>query len=132
MAHTADITSWIVLFTGLYALVASLGELRQPGSWAAMLDEFEKREGLRFLTGLFLLTLGATVYLVNPWNPADWLSVVVTIMGAAMVLEGLVMLAFGQAYLHFFNRYLGGVNRVWALLGAGIGVVAICLALLRF
>lgn len=132
MASAATITAWITLFTGLYALAASLAELRQPGSWAAMLDEFEKREGLRFLTGLFLLALGAAVYLVNPWNPADWLSVAVTIMGAGMVVEGMVMLAFGRAYLHFFNRYLGGVNRVWALLGAGFGIVAICLAALRF
>ncbi len=132
MAETADIPAWITLFAGLYALAAAIGEIRHPGSWAAMLDDFENREGLRFVTGLFLLVLGAVIYMVNPWNPADWLAVAVTLLGALIVVEGLVMLSFGRAYMHFANGLFGAVNRFWALFAAGFGVVAICLAALRF
>lgn len=132
MAETADIPAWIALFMGLYALGASVGELRSPGSWAAMLDGFERNEALRFLTGIVLLALGATIYLVNPWNPEDWLAVAMTVMGAGMALEGVVMLAFGRPFMHFASQLLGAVNRVWALFAAVIGVVLICLAALRF
>lgn len=132
MAETSDISAWITLFLGLYALAASVGELRLPGSWAAMLDEFEKREGLRFLAGLVVLTLGAVIYMVNPWNPADWMAVMVTLMGGALVAEGLIIFAIGRAYLHFANTIFGGINRVWALLAGGLGVVLVCVAMLRF
>ncbi|WAT17643.1 hypothetical protein OZN62_12085 [Aurantiacibacter sp. MUD11] len=132
MAETADIPAWIALFMGLYALGAALGELRSPGSWAAMLEEFEQREGLRFLAGLVVLSLGATIYLVNPYNPGDWLSILVTVMGAGMVLEGLVIFAFGRAFLHYASGMFGTINRVWALLSAGMGIVLICVAMLRF
>jgi len=132
MAESGDIPGWITLFTGLYALAAAIGELRHPGSWAAMLDDFENKEGLRFVTGLFLLALGAAIYLVNPWSPADWLSVLVTVLGGGMALEGLVMLAFGRGYMHLASSIFGAVNRFWALFSAVLGVVLVCVALLRF
>lgn len=131
MADASDIAAWVALFMGLYALGAAVGELREPGSWAGMLDEFENRSGLQFLTGIVLIGLGGAIYLVNPWNPADWLSVVVTILGGGMALEGVVMLAFGKPYMHFARKLLGQVNRGWALFSAAIGAGLIVVALLR-
>ncbi len=132
MADTQDIPAWIALFMGLYALVAALGELHSPGSWASMPEDFEKSEGLRFLTGIVMLALGATIYLVNPLDRDDWLSVVVTVIGGGMVVEGVVILGWGRPFLHFAFSMLGAVNRVWALLSAGLGVVLVCVAALRF
>jgi hypothetical protein len=132
MADSTDISAWIVLFLGLYAVSAAIGELRKPGSWAAMLEEFEQREGLRFLAGLVVLALGAAIYLVNPWNPGDWLAVLVTVLGGALVLEGMVIFAFGRAYLHLAAIMLGTVNRLWAAGALALGLVMVCLALLRF
>ncbi|TIX49740.1 hypothetical protein [Alteraurantiacibacter aquimixticola] len=131
MAETDQISAWIALFLGLYAVGAAIGELRSPGSWAAMLEDFEEHEGLRFLTGIVVLALGAAIYLVNPWNPADWLSVLVTVMGGGMALEGVVILGFGRPFLHFAASMLGAVNRVWALIAGVLGVVLVCIALLR-
>jgi vacuolar-type H+-ATPase subunit I/STV1 len=132
MAQADDITSWIALFTGLYALGAALGELRSPGSWAAMLDGLEKNEAVRFLTGIVVLALGAVIYLANPWRPDDWLAVIVTLMGAGMAIEGVVILGFGRPFLHFASRLLGKVDTVWALMSLVLGIVLVCLALLRF
>lgn len=131
MAESQDIAAWIALFMGLYALGAAIGELRVPGSWAAMLEGFEDSEALRFLTGIVVLALGAAIYLVNPWVPGDWLSVVVTVMGAGMALEGVIILAIGKPFLHFASKLIGTVNRGWALLSAGVGIVLVCVALLR-
>ena len=132
MGHSADISSWIALFMGLYALGAAVGEIRSPGSWAAMLDGFERNEALRFLTGIVVLALGATIYLVNPWDTSDWLSAIITIMGGGMALEGVLILAFGRPFLHFASKLFGKIDTVWALLSLVIGIVLICVALLRF
>ena len=132
MAEMQDISAWIALFMGLYALGAAVGELRAPGSWAAMLEGFENSEALRFLTGIVVLSLGAVIYLVNPWRPDDWLSIVITVMGGGMVVEGLVILAFGRPFLHFASVMMGAVNRIWALLSGALGIVLICVAMLRF
>jgi hypothetical protein len=68
--QSADISAWIALFLGLYALAAGIGELRSPNSWSTMLKEFERSPALRFVTGLVAaLALGATIYLANPWRP---------------------------------------------------------------
>ncbi len=132
MADAQHITAWIALFMGLYALGAAIGELRSPGSWASMLEDFEKAEGLRFVTGIVVLSLGAVIYLVNPLNQEDWLSIVITVVGGGMVAEGVVILGWGRPFLHFASSLLGVVNRVWALLSAGLGVVLVCVAMLRF
>lgn len=132
MAQTQDITSWIALFTGFYAFGAALGELRSPGSWAAMLAGMENNDALRFLTGIVVLALGAVIYLVNPWQPDDWLAVIVTLMGAAMAVEGVVILGFGRPFLNFASRLFGKVDTVWALASLALGIVLVCVAMLRF
>jgi vacuolar-type H+-ATPase subunit I/STV1 len=126
-----DISAWIALFIGLYALSAAIGELRSRGMWAGMLDQFEANSALQFLTGIVLIAIGAAIYLVNPWRPEDWLSVLVAVLGGGMVLEGAVMLAIGRPYMHFAGKLLVSVNRFWALLAAAIGALLIVVALLR-
>jgi len=132
VAEADQISAWIVLFMGLYSLGAGVGELRSPGSWAAMLDGFENNEALRFLTGIVLLAIGAAIYLVNPWNPEDWMSIMVTVIGGGMALEGVVVLGFGRPYLHFASKLLGKIDIIWAWLALVLGVAAVCAALLRF
>ena len=131
MAETATIPAWILLFFGLYSLAASIGEFRQPGFWKRMIDDFEKVPAMRFVTGMLCLALGAAIYLVNPWNPADWMSVLVTILGAWIALEGLGFLAFGDKFIAVSAMLMGGGMRIWALVGALLGIVMIVLALMR-
>lgn len=131
MAEPADIPAWITLFMGLYALAAAVGELRAPGGWAAMVDDLAQRAGLRFLTGVFVLTLGAALYLVSPWRPGDWLSVVVSVIGGVCVVEGLLILAAGDRFLDFAGRLMGKGASAWAGLAAIIGAAAIFAALSR-
>ncbi|HEX2802901.1 MAG TPA: hypothetical protein VHN55_02805, partial [Sphingomicrobium sp.] len=96
MAETADIPAWILLFIGLYSLTASIGEFRSPGTWAAMLADFERSAGLRFITGFFVLVTGAAIYMASPWRPDDWVAVLVTVLGGMMALEGALILAMGD------------------------------------
>lgn len=131
MAAVSQIPAWVALFMGFYALAASIGELRVPGSWSAMLDDFENKPGLQFLTGIVLIGLGGAIYLTNPWNPSDWLAVVVTVLGGGMALEGVIMLAFGKPYMHFARKLLGQVSRGWAIFSAILGLALIAVAMTR-
>lgn len=131
MAETIDIAAWIILFIGLYSLSASIGEWRKPGYWAAMLGDFERLPGLRFITGFFVLALGASVYLVNPWQPGDWLAVLVTVLGGIMALEGALILAMGDRFLAFAHWLIGRASRAWAGFSMLLGLALIALALIR-
>jgi hypothetical protein len=131
MADGIDIPAWIALFVGLYSASAAIGELRHPGGWAGMVAHFERDLGLRFLTGVVCLGLGAAIYLVSPWQPDDWLAVLVTVIGGGMVVEGALILAFGDTFFAFARRLMGAANRLWAGLSLLLGAALIVAALLR-
>lgn len=129
MAANADISAWILLFVGFYALAAGAGELRAPNTWWAMLNDFERSPALRFLTGLVTLAIGTAIYLTNPWRPGDGLSIAVSVIGGVAVAEGLLMLAAGDRFIHFGRRLIGRAGRAWAGFAALLGIVAILFAL---
>ena len=131
MAQGGDIPAWIAFFVGLYALAAGVGEIRSPGGWGVMLKEFERGLALRYLTGLITLALGATIYLVNPWVPEDWLAIVVSVIGGIAIAEGLLMLAAGERFLNFGRALLGRGGRVWAGFSALVGVAMVLVAMSR-
>lgn len=131
MAETQHISAWIALFTGLYALAAAVGELREPGSWAKMLDEFVASPALRLVTGLMCIFGGAAIYLVNPWIPADWLAIVVSVLGGWIVAEGLLIIAAGDRFLGFARKLIAKGGTAWAGFSALFGAVFIIAALSR-
>jgi hypothetical protein len=131
VAQGDQISAWIALFTGLYALAAGVGELRSPNTWWMMLKEYERSPALRFVTGLAALAIGATVYLVNPWVPGDWLSVAVSVIGGVAVAEGLLILASGESFLRLARALLGRASRAWAGFAILFGVGAVLVALAR-
>ncbi|MXO58239.1 hypothetical protein GRI89_01600 [Altererythrobacter salegens] len=126
-----DIPAWIAFFMGLYSLVAAVGEFREPGTWAAMLEDFEHSAGLRFLTGLICIVLGASVYLVSPWRSEDWLSIVVNVIGGLCAAEGFLILAAGDRFLPVARKLLGRSTKGWAGFSALFGMAALLVALSR-
>ena len=131
MAETSQISAWIALVLGLYMFAAGTGELRAPNTWWAMLKEFERSPGLRFLTGVAALAIGATVYLVNPWRPGDWLAIAVSVMGGLGVAKGILVLASGDRYLHLARAIVGRAGRAWAGLAVLAGLAMTIIAMLR-
>jgi hypothetical protein len=131
MAHAGDISAWIAFFVGLYALAAGVGEIRSPGGWGVMLKEFERSVAVRFVTGLVTLALGATIYLVNPWQTDDWLAIVVSVIGGIAIAEGLLILAAGERFLNIGRAMLGRGGRIWAGVSALLGVALVLVAMSR-
>ena len=131
MGNTGNITGWITFFVGLYAVGAGIGEFRRPGFWAKMVQELRRSRALQFLTGMVTLTIGAAIYLVNPWDPGDLLSILITLLGAWIFVEGVLILAVGDWFLIFASRLMGSTHRIWAGLSIAIGLGAIFAALVR-
>ena len=133
MAETSQISAWIALFVGLYALAAGVGELRSPNGWWMMLKEFERGAALRFVTGVVCLAIGATIYLVNPWVPGDWLSIAVSVIGGIHIAEGLLILASGERFLNLARAVLGRAGRLWAgfTVLAGIALIVVGMSRLQ-
>ena len=131
MAAAADIPAWIALFLGLYILAAAVAELRAPASWTAMLEDFEKSTALRFVTGVFTLTLGAAIYLVSPWNPGDWLSVLVSVVGGIAVAKGLFFIAAGDLLIGLGRTVMTRNPRLVAGISGVAGAALLFVALAR-
>lgn len=131
MAEGIDIPAWIALFMGLYALAAGIGELRHPGGWTAMLEDYERNTALRFLTGIVCIGLGGAIYLVSPWQPDDWLAILITILGGWMAIEGVLIIAFGDGIMRLARRLMGKANQLWAWFSLILGAFLIATALFR-
>ncbi len=128
MNDTIDLTAWSGLVLGLTALFAGIGALRKPGAWRTMLEEVENSPALQFLCGMLELVVGAVVYLINPWVPADLLSCVLKGMGGLMMIEALVILGFVDIYSQFWLKNLTHMHRGWAtatsLFGLGLAIAS--------
>ena len=131
MGNTGNIAGWITFFIGLYAVAAGIGEFRRPGFWAKMVREIRESSALQFLTGMVTLVVGATIYLVNPWNPGDLLSILITVLGGWIFIEGALILAVGDWFLNFASKLMGTANRIWAGFSIVVGLGAIFAALVR-
>ena len=99
MATADTLPAWIVMFLGIYAFAAAMGELRMPGTWNGMLADFEQSPGMRFIAGIIALVLGAVVYLVTPWRPDDWLFIAMAGFGGLLVVKGILLLAAGERFV---------------------------------
>jgi hypothetical protein len=124
MGSAGNITGWITLFFGLYGLAAGIGEFRNPGFWSSMVREIRASSGLQFITGLVTLTLGAIIYLANPFDPGDWLSILISVIGGWIVIEGMLILAVGDWFMDFSARLMGKGGRAWAVLAIIFGLAA--------
>lgn len=131
MGNAGNIAGWITFFIGLYAVAAGIGEFRRPGFWAKMVKEIRESSALQFLTGMVTLVVGATIYLVNPWNPGDLLSILITVLGGWIFIEGALILAVGDRFLNFASKLMGTANRIWAGFSIVAGLGAIFAALVR-
>ncbi|MDC0886292.1 hypothetical protein OAS19_00665 [Altererythrobacter sp.] len=131
MSGYADTPAWIALFMGLYSLAAGVGELRNPGMWLRMIEDFERSPATMFLTGVVCIALGAAIYLASPWQDGDWLSVAISVLGGLIAAEGLAFIAAGDRFIATFKRVMGTRMSLWAGLSAAFGAAVLFYALSR-
>jgi len=131
MTDADNISGWIIFLVGLYALAAGIGGLRDPENWEKMMWEMERSRALQFFAGLITFVLGAVIYLVSPLNFADWLSILVSVLGGIMMLEGLAWFAFPDKFIGIARLMMGSGSRLWPILACILGLVLGVVGLIR-
>jgi len=133
MAETATTAAWVILFFGIYSLAAGLGELLTPGYWQRLIWEMEKSRAIQFLIGFIEIVLAAAIYLTNPWNPADILSVVVSVLAGLLLIEGVLFLMVPDKIMALARKMMGsdGSNQKWAFLSIALGMILIFVSLIQ-
>ena len=126
-----DMSSWIALFTGLYALAVGIGELRNPGGWAVMLKEFEAFQALRFLTGVISIGIGGMIYLACSSQAPSWLAIGMSVIGGLMVVKGALLIASGDRLMVFARQLIGKAGSFLPGFVVFLGAVLILLAFAR-
>ncbi|MEN7538553.1 hypothetical protein [Aurantiacibacter flavus] len=125
MAQFTDLAAGLAFFAGLFALALGFAELRVRGFYLELLSEWEHSPGLRFLTGVVFVLGGAAIYLANPWQLGDPLTMLMTALGGAVVAAGLAFVAVGERMMALGRRLVGVRGRGWAYALVGGGVVLI-------
>lgn len=131
MIESDMISAYILLLLGLYLLMVSIGEIREQGLWEKTLESFIDNPSTRILTGFTVFSIGSAIFLVNPWEPQDWLSIAVTVLGAWMAVKGALLLALGDRMLALARPMMANGNRLWLALSGFLGIGALVIAGVR-
>ncbi|MFC4291412.1 hypothetical protein ACFOWX_03180 [Sphingorhabdus arenilitoris] len=128
---TQTITAWILILIGLYSVAAAIGELRRRGTWARIFWELERSRTLQFLIGIMCMVIGATIMLVNPYNGLDLQSILVTILGGLILLEGAAFLAFPDWMIHLSRQVMNSRSAIWGWIALCIGMALMVVGYVR-
>jgi len=128
MIETLTVTQLLAAFSGLYMVAAGIGLLTDRDSYPKMLNEFRDNTALGFVTGAFVLALGAAMVAVhNLWTSP--LAIIVSLIAWWTLIKGFCLLAIRNRFLAIANAIslgnsalLGTVVIVFgaALLAAGL------------
>lgn len=103
------ITLHLAVAIGVYMTAAGVGGLVAPERWRGLVDEFERSPATGYLIGIAAFAIGATLVIVhNLWG--DPLAVVVTLIGWAAAVEGVLMLAFPGPLVALGRAALGALR----------------------
>ena len=102
MIETLSVTQILAVSLGLYMVAAAIGLLTERNSYATMIDELRENTALGFLTGAFVLALGAAMVAVhNLWTGP--LAIVVSILAWWTLVKGVLLLAIRRPFLGLVN-----------------------------
>jgi hypothetical protein len=102
MTEALTVTQLLAAFIGMYLVAAGIGLLSEQNSYSKMLDELRENTALGFLTGAFVLALGAAmVALHNLWTGP--LAVVVSVIAWWTLIKGIFLLAIRRPFLKLAN-----------------------------
>jgi uncharacterized protein YjeT (DUF2065 family) len=103
MAASIGVTNTIAALYGLYLVAAGIGLARDPGLANRIMRVLLDEPAISYLTGILALALGGTIVAVhNQWTGV--VPVIVSLLGWAVLLEGVLMLAMPGAFIRFFAR----------------------------
>lgn len=132
MDSSFDPVAWSATLLGAFAVAVALGALRQPGTWTRIVNEIDASPALQLLSGFAELFVGAAIYLLNPWDSADLLSMVMKGLGGLMMAEALVVMAISDLYFQIWLKNLAAMRRAWPIVTLLVGIVLAVAGMMRF
>ena len=103
MFSALSLTDYLALMFGLYLFSAGIGLFLDGDEYHAMLEEFYENPALGYIGAILVFSLGVVVVrLHNDWS--NFMSGFVSFLGWAMLVEGVLLLAFRRQFLGFFMR----------------------------
>ncbi|AXK41771.1 hypothetical protein [Erythrobacter aureus] len=126
-----DPTAWSAALLGLFCIAVAIGALRQPGLWRQMVDEIDGSPALQLISGFCELSVGAAIFLLNPWIQGDLLAMIVKTIGGLMMAEALVVMAMSDIYFHFWLKNLAALHRLWPLFTLMAGLALATAGMIR-
>src|SRR3546814_20788870 len=76
MQQMIDPVAWGATLLGLFSVSVPLGPLRQPGTWARMIEEIEQSPASKMHCGFAVLSIGEAISLLRLWHAHDILDMV--------------------------------------------------------
>ncbi|MEZ5709100.1 MAG: hypothetical protein R3E02_06925 [Blastomonas sp.] len=131
MPALANSAGWFMIALGGYSAAAGIGELRLPGSWDRMIRELDQSKALQFIIGIVLVALGFAILMAMPYDPADWLSILIAVVGAGAALEGICWLAIPDHFGRIGLGLLRHGTKAWACFALVFGVAALAIGFVR-
>ncbi len=116
-----DLSIFVAQVFTLYVLAMGVGVLSGKLSIAKMADDLEKSHGLALVTGFFLLVLGALLVQYHNIWVKDW-TVLITILAWAVLIKGLLLIAYPQVLLSFKGLYKN-MKSSWGFVFVAVGLV---------
>lgn len=112
---------------GVYMIAAGLSGLLSRERWAGIIDEFNARPGLTYMSGVFVFVMGAAIIMAhNIWT--DPLAIFISLIGWAAAAEGLILIAFPGPLLKWAISFVRpGAVKAFAIFTIVLGLVLLVL-----
>ena len=130
MLEMFNLTQTLAILLGIYMISAGIGLLTDSTGFAGMIDEFKTSMTLTYLTAIMAFAIGGTfVAIHNLW--ATPLEIIVTLIGWAALIEGMLMLAFRKPFFTLIGaiHLNAAVMKTYGIFVLVVGGVLIALAL---
>lgn len=118
-------TELLARIYGLYMLAGGIGLLIDPKAYSGVMQEFRDNGALGYLAGIMAFLAGAvTLALHDSWD--GWPAILITLIGWASLIEGLLMLAFRRGFFAAIS-WIPTEGMVLRVFGAGTGIFGLAL-----
>ena len=117
------ITLRLAMLIGLALIAAGVGGVTRRARWREMFDEFDRSPGLVMAIAWIAFLFGLLVILVhNIWT--DPLAIIISIIGWAGFVEGLLLMAMPNRFLALVRPLLA-YERAWGLFSMILGLLLV-------
>jgi len=118
---TTVLTLHLAKALGLYMVAAGISGLVSHGRWQRWMMDFGPESALTYVTGVVAFAIGVAIVIAhNIWSSP--LAVIVTLVGWAAMIEGLILIAFPDPLVRIGTSLVRpGISKIFAIVSILIG-----------